>query len=319
MQFITRAYNSFEIDSSNLSVVIKRSKETRLLEEIGYYDNLPKELAPFFPRHFHSDKIGPEFRLGLEYYAYQNVGNKMISHEYDDEFWNSFFNIIGKYFKAYKSITESPKNENDCRMMFIDKTEKEYQSLVDNFMFFGELTSHDTINLNGRKLRSFSHVWPKVRSYIDGSCLSEKTYLIHGDLCFSNILFGQNPINNDVIIKLIDPRGSFGGSMLGDMYYDLAKLSHSSSGGYEYFINDSFEVKSDGNKCTLSYDNDNKDRVNDLFIKFVEDNEFDMKKIKTLEGAIFIGMCARHYDSPERQKAMFLTGLRILNDIYETV
>jgi len=318
MQFITRAYNSFELDSSNLLVVTKKSKEKRLLEEINYYEKLPRELAPFFPRHFHSDKSGPEFRIGLEYYAYQNVGNKMISHEYDEVFWSSFFNIIGKYFNAYRSVTESQKNESDCRLMFIDKTEKEYQSLVDNFPFFQELTSYDSIQLNGRKLMPFSQVWPKVKAYLEDSCLSEKTYLIHGDLCFSNILFGQNPLNNDVIIKFIDPRGSFGNSLLGDMYYDLAKLSHSSSGGYEYFINDNFEVKTEKNECTLSYLNNNKDKVNDMFIRFVEDNGFDLKKIKALEGTIFIGMCARHYDSLERQKAMFLTGLKILNDVHET-
>ena len=77
-------------------------------------------------------------------------------------------------------------------------------------------------------------------------------------------------------------------------------------------------MKTEKNECTLSYLNDNKDRVNDMFIRFVEDNGFDLKKIKALEGTIFIGMCARHYDSLERQKAMFLTGLKILNDVHET-
>lgn len=319
MRFITRAYNSFEIDSSNLLVVTKKSKEKRLLDEINYYENLPIELSPFFPRYFHSDKDGRVFSIGLEYYAYQNVGNKMLSTEYDEGFWNSFFNIIGKYFDAYTSTTKSPKNEDDCRLMFIDKTEKEYQSLVDNFPFFRELSSHDNIELNGISLKSFSHVWPKVKSYIEKNCLSEHMYLIHGDLCFSNILFGQNEINNDVVIKLIDPRGSFGKSTLGDVYYDLAKLSHSSSGGYEHFITDNFEVQNNHNAFTLSYGNSSKDKVNGMFLKFVEANAFNLKKIKALEGTIFIGMCARHYDSLERQKAMFLTGLKILNDIYETV
>ena len=46
---------------------------------------------------------------------------------------------------------------------------------------------------------------------------------------------------------------------------------------------------------------------------------FDKNKIKILEGCIFVGMCARHYDSLNRQKAMFLTGLEILNEVYEKI
>jgi hypothetical protein len=42
--------------------------------------------------------------------------------------------------------------------------------------------------------------------------------------------------------------------------------------------------------------------------------EFNKKQIKILQGCIFIGMCARHYDSLERQHAMYLTGTRLLNE-----
>jgi hypothetical protein len=37
--------------------------------------------------------------------------------------------------------------------------------------------------------------------------------------------------------------------------------------------------------------------------------------IKLVEGLIYVGMCARHYDSSERQLAMYLTGIKNLNQI----
>ena len=101
-QFITRAYNSFEIDQSNLSVVIKKSSEKRLLDEINYYKNLPFELAPFFPRMFDYQISEGDYKLSLEYYAYQNVGIEMINHDFDPNFWTSFFGVISKYFSNYK-------------------------------------------------------------------------------------------------------------------------------------------------------------------------------------------------------------------------
>ena len=120
---------------------------------------------------------------------------------------------------------------------------------------------------------------------------------------------------------MIDPRGVFGKTKFyGDYYYDLAKISHSCNGGYEYFIYDKFKISTDKNVFNLSYENqESKEEINNLFLEKIKENSLNIKKIKVIEGCIFIGMCARHYDSLERQKAMFIKGLEILNDIYETI
>ena len=71
--------------------------------------------------------------------------------------------------------------------------------------------------------------------------LNNKISFIHGDFCFSNILFKN--IGEKTSVKLIDPRGSFGKFLnMGDMYYDLAKLRHSLNGAYEYIIYDKFKI-----------------------------------------------------------------------------
>ena len=103
-------------------------------------------------------------------------------------------------------------------------------------------------------------------------------------------------------------------------YYDLAKISHSCSGGYEYFIYDKFNVDVDKNSFNLTFSSGNvKDSINDKFINLVNRYGFNYETIKLIEGCIYVGMCARHYDSLERQKAMYITGLNILNEIYETI
>jgi hypothetical protein len=318
-QFISRAYNTFEIDEKSKSLVIKKSKESRLLDEIYYYKNLPSDLSIYFPRVLYSKTENDIHELGMEYYAYNNLGNLMIYENFNFDIWKKTFNFLLNFIN---NCTEFSLNNDvqNSRMMYIEKTEKEYQNLINNFNYFKLFEENEFVFLNGRKLKTFSIIWPKIKEYIENTCLVNNLTYIHGDFCFSNILFGYNNINKDVILKFIDPRGSFGQiKSYGDSYYDLAKLMHSCDGGYEYFITDNFEIKDIECNFTLNYSNDNKFKIKNIFDKIINDSQFNATKIQILQGTIFIGMCARHYDSFERQKAMLLTGLQILNDVYEKI
>lgn len=319
MQFISRAYNSFELDSTG-AVVIKKSKEPRLLDEISFYENLPKSLSVYFPRVFFSGTVDSTHEVGMEHYAYDNLGNLMINEKFHKETWSKIFNFIFKFINEAKNHTLDADGKVECASMFIDKTEKEYKNLVDNFRFFHHLEQNVRIELNGQSLRTFNIIWDDIKNHINTHYLTQTLNYIHGDLCFSNILYGINPITGNVVLKFIDPRGSFGNvKYYGDSYYDLAKLLHSCEGGYEYFITDNFEVSSTNNKFTLTFSNGNKSQVSKVYNSVIDDYGFDKTKIKILQGTIFIGMCARHYDSLARQKAMYLTGLKLLNEVYETI
>ena len=48
MDFTTRAYNSFDINSKTKASIIKTSEEDRLKGEAEYFQNLPKDLQIFF-------------------------------------------------------------------------------------------------------------------------------------------------------------------------------------------------------------------------------------------------------------------------------
>lgn len=319
MQFISRAYNNFELDSSG-AVVIKKSKESRLADEIDYYTNLPEKLSIYFPRIVYSKYDQSIYEVGMEHYAYDNLGNLMINQPFDNQTWVKVFNFLFKFINHSQKHTTDKKGKVDCHEMYIDKTEREYNNLLDRFSFFEALEKNTHIVLNGKELRTFRMMWAELKDYIQSSCLVDELNYIHGDFCFSNILYGVNPITNNVVLKYIDPRGSFGNiKYYGDSYYDLAKLLHSCDGGYEYFITDNFKVSNQDMSFDLSFTNDNRLLINDIFGKILQEYGFNQTKIKLLQGTIFIGMCARHYDSFERQKGMFLTGLRILNEIYETI
>lgn len=321
MEFTTRAYNKFEYNSKTRASIIKSSKEDRLLGEIEYYQNLPKELQVYFPRLLNSSIKDSVYFMELEYYAYGNLGDVMTAQDYNSDFWSKAFKFIFSYIDNYKESTTILASKEDSLLMFIDKTEKEYSNLMNGFEFFSQFKGTKEFIFNGKVLKSFETIWESLKDYIATSTLCESFYFIHGDLCFSNILYGVNNITNDVILKFIDPRGVFGKTkFFGDLYYDLAKLSHSCNGGYEFFIYDKFDISNSKNEFNLTYHNEQRKKdINSQFLSIAEQYKFDYTKIKLIEGLIFVGMCARHYDSLNRQKAMLLTGLNILNDVYENL
>lgn len=321
MQFISRAYNNFKESGNSKAIILKQSKDKRLLDEYDYYCHLPIDLQPYFPRVFRS-YTGEDglIAVEMEYYAYDNLGNLMTSQKFDRKTWESVYDFIFDFIGAANKHRITASSNKDSFSMYVEKTEREYNSLIKNFDYFKVFEENRTISLNGEELLTFNEVWPKLRGFIENKCLSSEYNYIHGDMCFSNILYGINPINNDVVLKFIDPRGSFGEiKSYGDQYYDLAKLSHSSRGGYEYFITDKFKVEQDKLNFQLTYDNNKRESVHSVFESRVNALGFDKIKIDILEGTIFVGMCARHYDSLERQKAMFLTGLKLLNDVYKKI
>ena len=173
MRFITRAYNSFELNKKSNASIIKRSSEDRLLNEIEYYENLPNELQVYFPRLINSSKIAFNYELELEYYAYGNLGSKLINEDFNADFWRNSFDFIFKYIDIYKGL-EIEATYEDSILMYVSKTEIESDKLFNNFSFFKDINNSNSIILNGKHLKSFNEVWPKIKEYIIDTFISSK-------------------------------------------------------------------------------------------------------------------------------------------------
>jgi len=317
-QFISRAYNTFELNKTH-SILTKTSDANRLNDEIRYYRSLPKELSIFFPRLVKS-KTGDTNSLSLEYYAYDDLGKLMVSGNFAQEeaTWYKAFFYLKDIFKCF--FGDSFKNQSDhISSMYINKTQNEHAKLGEFNVFFNKLFIYDKININGQSYYNFSKIWPRIIPFLNEK-FTHRFVAIHGDLCFSNILYGNNA-NGHAVLKLIDPRGSFGKrGYSGDSCYDFAKLFHSFEGGYEYIIRDQYELENVTNNFTFSFKNDNRAKIKEIFYRVFDDFDFFQEfktHFKVLQGLIYIGMCARHYDNLDRQKIMYCTGVRILNEWLE--
>lgn len=317
-QHITRAYNSFAIDSA-LGTIVKKSHESRLRNEINYYKEIARvdsKSALFFPRLLSSQETVEGFSMELEYYAYDNLGDYMVYKDFDSKFWSSVAESLVNARSQFSRTKVLPSKPNIAAAMYVEKTERYYQDLVRNFEKFTVMSQQQSLVIDGERCLNFESLWSSIKHLIDVHLtpLGEVS-IIHGDFCFSNILCGINQKTDTTILKFVDPRGNFGvDGVFGDPNYDAAKLVHSYQGGYEYIIYDQFDVEEDPstNIYNVVFSNDNKDKISEIFR---EETDLYSLKSKLIEGLIYIGMCSRHYDSEKRQTAMYLNGIKILNKV----
>lgn len=304
--FKTRAYNKIELLPFGL--IRKSSDSDRLSDEIFYYDSIPSDMLHFFPRKNNSYCQDGNYNLVIEYYPYENLGHYMMCDEIFD--WNSVFLNLKNVIQLMSLHEEhDDDSEKHSSLMYITKTKTEYENLKKSY-HDRELFSSEKITINGKEYVNFESMWGKIEFLIKKHLFSYRRNMIHGDMCFSNILYHPK-----VGPRFIDMRGSFGTrGIYGDSTYDYAKLLHSVEGGYELIINDNFSVEKEslGVYNVHFPKNKNKNFAFDAYMKTFGEMNIDM--IRLVEGLIFIGMCARHYDSEKRQMIMYLTGIKTLNE-----
>ena len=144
--------------------------------------------------------------------------------------------------------------------------------------------------------------------------------MMHGDFCFSNILYDFKSKS----VKVIDPRGidndgNF--SMYGDMRYDVAKLAHSIVGLYDLIIAGMFDYSE-----SAPYDINLKLETTDSVLATQEmfktllfaGYNIEELNVYPIMVHLFLSMLPLHRDNPERQKAMLANALRLYIELKST-
>jgi dTDP-glucose pyrophosphorylase len=306
-----RSFNTIQIDELRGTITKRSEHGAKFLNEINYYRLLPRDLATFFPRLVDFSLEPKNLFLTLEYYGYPTLSEVWVFEEFEGRYWEATFETLRKIFACFENYPAElpPKSAFD---FYWNKTLDRIKTFSAQHRDFAWLTQANQIELNGQRLAG----WPKIRKEVEARVkkLSAKPrgQIIHGDLCFTNILC--DPVSR--LFKFIDPRGSFGESgIYGDGRYDVAKLLHSLHGGYDFLIHDMFRLERDGGNLQLQqFFPATRGAVLEAFAKIFGD-DYDLKEVRTLEGLLFLSMCPLHQDNPARQVAMFATGLRILNDL----
>lgn len=305
-----RSFNNFNINE--YGVITKTSTESKILSEINWYAEICKTpLAQLCPHFLGQKGEGNSQSYQLEYMDYTSLAEYFVYYPMQEYQWKHIFNTLIQFAKLLWYYEKAPENFdiiNNTTKMYIDKTNDrvakwERQDLLDL----------DMVIINNKPMHGFRYCWEHLQTKVKEIILSSKKYagIIHGDLCFANILYAPK----SSIFKFIDPRGNFGeDTIYGDIRYDIAKLRHSYQGLYDYITSDLFLInQTDTNKFDYKFLSNSMPNPN-ILDNILLDNDFDVDQIELLEGILFISMIPLHSDAKDRQLMYFLTALQCFNN-----
>ena len=216
---------------------------------------------------------------------------------------------VNECFRAYPA----PPGECDLLAIYSEKTFSRIADWSGQDARWRELAALEEVRINGELLRGLPRLETAIRERVAGLCQEAELCIVHGDYCFSNILFEVD----SQIVRLVDPRGSFGQpGIYGDPRYDIAKLRHSVGGRYDFIVADMFEVQDldGGLEYTLFDDHVDPGVVRD-FDGLIQRHGYALDEIRLIEGLLFVSMLPLHSDAPKRQRVMFSRGLELLNEV----
>lgn len=300
-----RHFNSLLYDPVR-GLVTKRSNNAEAFRhQVRWFKQVPDELASFLPRIFESSD-GELPYITMELLSIPSLGELFVNGRLELGAWNdvaSKIKYIQNLFKKYEFV--SPITESIAHEIYIGKTQKRILQFIEQRPEVAEMW----IQISDRRL-SLRDVLASLHEYaVRCSLLKLETLTpIHGDMCFSNLLYDSRGRN----IKLIDPRGEFGvPGIYGDSRYDKAKLLHSYSGFYDFIVSDQFTVQVDTFgmlSCNVEVD-DYHFKVKKIFDSTLFDGEQERIQCDAIQALLFLSMLPLHSDKPNRQLAMLFTGL----------
>ncbi|MCM1498987.1 MAG: aminoglycoside phosphotransferase family protein [Clostridium sp.] len=311
-----REFNYISIDKDRGILKKKSDDRDKFIGEIKWYLKLPSDVEYVCPRLFGFSTSYENPYVFMEYYAYHTIHELYLYGDLTSNQWYDIFKRIRFVCDDFKRYTVKDARIVDAlEEMYLNKTLQRFDMLRDDKRFHAFFERSICVNEN--RYISLNRVVQKLRENIPKMLYDIDVFnIIHGDLCFSNIMIDSNL----TFIKVIDPRGRFGQfDIYGDPRYELAKLFHSVDGKYDYIIKDLFEMTYSFENLTIKYqileqkrDYDICHIFKEVFQKEIGKNE---SKIELIEALLFLSMIPLHKESLNHQMVMLATGLDVLNRV----
>jgi len=308
-----RVFNSIEIDKDRGLLTKHSANQEKLIDEIKWYLKLPNQLQYLLPRIYNYSLDWSCPYVTMEYYGYNTLHEMLVYGNITELQWRKIFQrvrFIMEDMKRFQVNGEADKKENALETIYINKTISRLEKLRDNAHF--SPLFRDEIIINGKRYLSLDEYIRRLPAVLKERLIANApTFcIIHGDLCFSNIL-----VENDFgFLRVVDPRGSFGDyDIYGDQRYEVAKLMHSIDGQYDFIIEDMVSTHINGNRIDLEKPS-KPENVYLIFKDVFQDFLSDYQDLQLVESLLFLSMIPLHSDHLNRQYAMLATGLQLLDE-----
>lgn len=312
--FEARYFNSLK--GGEYTIVKSSNNKKKIKAEYTFYHLLPEDMKYWFVMPFDYKESEDSASYTMERLHMTDLAIKWVHGSMNKE---EFEELMDKYFYFFKI-----RHTKEC-------SKEEYKAITDNLY---EKKVRDRIN-DLKKCEAYSNIEKCLSTTQDANIdnllakylelkekivtknkLLHKLAIGHGDPCFSNAMYNKSTKT----LKFIDPKGALVESELWtNPYYDIAKLSHSVCGRYDFFNSGLFEIivnKDFTYNLEIPFDNT---VYKEIFKKKAQENGFDYLTIRIYEASLFLSMLPLHMDDPFKVFGFILNARNILKEIEENV
>lgn len=288
----TRFFNNIDISVNTVTKTVKDENYRDIHNnEKAWYEAASKLKFRRTPKVLEKSPLVLERIIGKHAYEFTDLSDREKGSIIAD-----FIDTLG----SLHDKKETHASSNGARIVYIDKTKQRVLSvskLIPNF-------DKPEITINGKKCRNifskpYNHLFDEIFN-----CLIPSTYCpIHGDPTFSNSIIDKN-----LRVWLIDPRGYFSKpGIMGDPFYDYAKVYYSAVGNYDLFNRRKFKLFLDQQTVEIILDQSAfRDKAEDIFKETFGE---DFQRIKLLHGLIWLSLSGYVKDDVDSIIGAFFNGL----------
>lgn len=306
-----RSFNSLLVTHT----YVEKSSQNwfKIFAESEWFRRLPDEFRIYVPAVLGCNFSSTHGWYRLEYLYLNSLSELYVFSKLDSYAWEVVLDNCFSFLNASSRFCSRENGGVDLKeLLFIDKTEERLKQ----FSAFSGLSLDIEFTYDSYK--------GTIRDVFDRSVQSlpisfDVSDLMHGDFCFSNILFDFR----SQLIKVIDPRGFVRDGIaesIGCLFYDLCKLAHSIDGLYDFIICGRYALSCDNqNSLRLSFEmsSQREEFISSFYTK--AELMFGYTKNQIVSGQIilFLSMLPLHSDNPQRQRALLANAFRLVSSLQE--
>ncbi|MCR5000479.1 MAG: aminoglycoside phosphotransferase family protein, partial [Lachnospiraceae bacterium] len=315
-RFITSGFDArfFNALRGDEYTVIKSSENVdKLRREYTYFTLVPPEMKQWYATVFNYREDDSSASYSMERYHMTDLALRYVHGAIGEEEFRNIMEMLFHFIAIRKRRSVSDDDyKAAARKLYIDKVDERIASLK-TLEGYEEIASYIKLGTDYNDIDEIVDRYKAIYEKKTGEYrLAAVEAVAHGDLCFSNILY-----NHDArLLKLIDPKGAMDeDGLYMDPYYDLAKLSHSICGSYDYFNSDQYEITVGPDmKLSLKVDSDNEKYIK-IFNEYLIKAGADPKLIRLYEASLFLSMLPLHIDRKKKVLGFILNAINILKEI----
>lgn len=313
--FDARYFNSLKGDKYSITKQSRDKKKMKM--EYSYYWLLPEEMKSWMVMPYDYNETDEYASYKMERMPMTDVAIRWTHNAVDT---NEFKQLLDKLFHFFeiRHKKEVSKTEymNIVKSLYIDKVTDRLEKLK-KCKEFSQLNSYITIGTDFNSIDEvFDYYFKLLNTYLKNKKMENYVVIGHGDVFFANILYSKE-IN---LLRLIDPKGALEEKDLWtDPYYDIAKLSHSICGNYDFFNTDLYDINVNKDMkfdLNIHFDNSNFKKI---FKEKLEEYNYDYVLVRLYEASLFLSMLPLHIDNEKKVLGFILNAINILKEVEKYV